>query len=105
MYVVIGDGPAVVRDPDDLTSLSVHAGHRDPAELGTDLGALGVPEDAEHVRLDLARLRHLAETAGIGPGWTDRWHRMIAYARAQGWISADGGSVRAHVERENSPPR
>jgi hypothetical protein len=50
--------------------------------------------------LDLVRLRHLAEVAGVGPGRTARWHRMIAYARTQGWLSADGGSVRAHVERD-----
>ncbi len=102
MYFVIGEGAVALREPDDLTSLSVRAGGRPLAGLG----ALGVPDGDDHAWLDLAKVRQLAEAAGVGPGWTDRWHRMIAYARAQGWISADGHRVRAHVEREpaSTPP-
>ena len=33
----------------------------------------------------------------------ERWHEgfeaMLGYARAQGWIDADGDGIRAHVER------
>jgi hypothetical protein len=47
----------------------------------------------------VATLRRLA--AGRVPdGWDADFDAMLAHARTQGWLSEDGDTVRAHLERE-----
>ena len=32
------------------------------------------------------------------PDWAARWDAMVAKARSQGWLSADGAHLQVHVE-------
>jgi hypothetical protein len=88
---------ATVADPANLRQL--HAEFRgvdDPAAADA-LRAAGLGTVREgHAWLSTAALR----AAGDGSAeWTQRFDRMIAYAVGQGWVSADGSEVQAHIER------
>lgn len=55
--------------------------------------------DGEHAWLDIEALR------GAKPDVDHTWHTqftaMIRYAAKQGWVSAEGGTVRAHCAESN----
>jgi hypothetical protein len=103
MYLTIASDGVALRQPEVTTDL--YASYRErltPDRLAAvladhDAGELLV--DGAHVMIPVATLRRLA--AGRVPdGWDADFDAMIAHARAQGWLSEDGGSVRAHLERE-----
>jgi hypothetical protein len=54
--------------------------------------------DAEHVWIDVARLRDAASAQSDDPTYGERFDAMIAYAQRKGWLDADGSRVRAHIE-------
>ncbi|MDQ0381390.1 hypothetical protein [Amycolatopsis thermophila] len=84
---------------EDLGALSVRAAAGAPRWelLSRTLGAAGAGEVAgEHAWLDVAWLRSAA--GDRDQNWHDGFTRMLAYASDLGWVSADGGRVRAHVE-------
>jgi hypothetical protein len=70
--------------------------HRPRAELRR--AGLGELFDDGSVQLDVAALHDLAEAGATLADWEAGWRPMIAYATGKGWVSADGRSVRAHVE-------
>lgn len=87
-------------DADDCTRLHVEsdldAEGLAKALAATDTGALG---DADTVWLDVAVLRSRAQILADAQDWSQRWDTMIGYAGRKGWLSEDGLSVQAHVER------
>ncbi len=102
MVVYVPDGgPAVpqVCRAEDLSALSVRAVAESPrwGLLSRALGAAGAGEVAgDHVWLDVSWLRSAA--GDRDQDWHDGFTRMLDHAARQGWVSADGGRVRAHVE-------
>jgi hypothetical protein len=103
MFVEIRDGAASVHDAADLKSLSVRV---DPdGDLAAGLAGLGSPaDDGAHAWLLIDALK-AASVATLPTDqrseWSTGFDGMIAYATSKGWTSADGRSVRAHIE----PPR
>jgi hypothetical protein len=103
MYLTIASDGVALQQPEVTTDL--YASYRErltPDRLAAvladhDAGELLI--DGAHVMIPVATLRRLA--AGRVPdGWDADFDRMLAYARSQGWLSEDGESVRAHLERE-----
>jgi hypothetical protein len=100
MYLQVTTDSLTVEEPDDCRSLAVRVRSGAIARLADALAAdgLGRPSDDDHVELVLDRLRERAAAGPVGPGWAERWDAMIAYATTKGWVSADGTTVRAHIE-------
>lgn len=103
MIILLDASTCTVSEADVLTDLRVVTGAAGPEALGravrgSGLGALA-PGDGTHVLLDVDALRSLARTSATLEDWDGRFDAMIAYAGRQGWLSDDGRSVRAHVER------
>ncbi|MFC4949848.1 hypothetical protein [Pseudonocardia sp. GCM10023141] len=100
MIVRIAAAGAVVLDADDCTrlhvetDLDVEALAKALAETGS-----GTPADAESVWLDVGVLRSRAQLLVDAPDWPQRWEAMIGYAQRKGWLSPDGHSVQAHIQR------
>jgi hypothetical protein len=91
---------ARVVDIDDLGRLHLALGEvtdEEAAEVLEQAG-LGRFHDAETVYLDAAALRAAAEPRATAPDWAARWDAMVAKARSQGWLSADGANLQVHVE-------
>ena len=107
MFVRVTGRGVTVEEPDDCASLSVRLVGVPADRLDEVLGGarLGRAVGAGHTELDVERLRELASAGPTGPDWPHRWTSMLAYAAGQGWLSADGTTVRAHVEPGQPPPR
>ncbi|POM23150.1 hypothetical protein BTM25_43020 [Actinomadura rubteroloni] len=97
MIVHIDDQGVTVLEGDDCTRLSVATtlppDATDRALRGRGLGRATESGTAE---LAVADLRALA-SEGAAADWPDRWDAMIAYARRNDWLSADGLWVQAHI--------
>jgi hypothetical protein len=91
---------ARVVDIDDLGRLHLALGEVTDEEAAEVLqrSGLGRLQDADIAFLDAAALRAAAEPRATAPDWTSRWDAMIAAARSQGWLSADGASLQVRVE-------
>ncbi len=63
---------------------------------GTGLGE--VADGGGHVLVRVDAVRRLV-AGRVGPGGEDALAGLLGYARGKGWLSGDGGSVRARVER------
>ena len=98
MYVDLSSGAAVVRQAEDLKSLSVVSpGAVVEATALTELGDV----DGDHVWLAIAALRDTAAATVPEPdrvAWAEGFDGMIAYAASKGWTNEAGTHVRAHVE-------
>lgn len=102
MYFRITPGDVELVDPDDVRAFHVVA----PADLTEDtladtVRSTGLGEVADgggHVLVRVDAVRRLA-AGRVGPDWEDDLAGMLGYARSKGWLSDDGDSVRAHVER------
>jgi hypothetical protein len=96
---LVSGGAATVGDPDDCTSLDVRVARAERGRLAASLVAarLGSWTGGPEAELDVAGLRAGAEGGPIGADWPARWAAMIGYAATMGWLSADGGHVRAHI--------
>jgi hypothetical protein len=104
MYVDVdtASGHTVVREADDLTSLSVRIGQAaDHQAVALALGPLGRVDGGAHAWLDVAELRAAAGRAA-DPTWLSEFEKMISYAASQGWVNEDGTAVRAHIENASS---
>ena len=91
---------ARVVDIDDLSRVVLALGQVTDEEAAevlerSGLGRLG---DGDTAYLDAAALRAAAEPRATAPDWVSRWDAMVAGARGQGWLSADGASLQVHVE-------
>ena len=91
---------ARVVDVDNLTALHLALGEVTDEEAAEVLerAGLGRFHDSETVYLDAAALRAAAEPRATAPDWAARWDTMVAKARSQGWLSADGASLQVPVE-------
>ena len=91
---------ARVVDIDDLGRLHLALGEVTDEEASEVLerAGLGRIQDGDTAFLDAAALRAAAEPRATAPDWTVRWDAMIAGARSQGWLSADGASLHVRVE-------
>lgn len=97
MFVDITHDGAVLRELDDLRSLSVRhsvAVARD--EVASALGRedAGVLDGDGHAWLGIQWL--LDAGAAQGPRWSEDFSGMIGFARSRGWVR--DGRVRAHLE-------
>jgi hypothetical protein len=85
---------------DDLSRLHLALGEVTDEEADESLRAVGLGrltgEDAASI--DVAALRRAAEPQSSAPDWAQRWDGMLDFARTQGWLSEDGGSLQVHVE-------
>ncbi len=91
---------ARVVDVDELGRLHLALGQVTDEEAAEVLerAGLGRFQDSETVALDVAALHAAAEPRSTAPDWQERWDRMIATARSQGWLSEDGATVQVPVE-------
>lgn len=99
MYVEINaKQPATLRDLTNLGELAVKAHAVDDSHIQATLGASGLGLlDGDHAWLQVSMLH--AAGVDIGAEWEQGFNGMIDYARSRGWVSEDGITVRAHVER------
>jgi hypothetical protein len=99
VYVEIRDDRALVRDGDNCGSLDVRVRADDRSRVGLALrkAELGRWSGGAEAELAVAGLRAAAAAAGVAPDWPGRWDSMIDYARANGWLTADGAYLRAHL--------
>jgi hypothetical protein len=92
---------ARVVDVDDLSRVRLALGEVTDEEAAEALerAGLGRMHDEGRASLDVAAVRAAAEPrAGGADDWTRRWDEMIAAARSQGRLSADGASLEVPVE-------
>ena len=91
---------ARIVDIDDLGRLHLALGEVTDEEAAEVLerAGLGRFHDSETVYLDAAALRAAAEPRSTAPDWAAQWDAMVAKARSQGWLSADGANLQVHVE-------
>jgi hypothetical protein len=98
VYVLVTQSRAEVLEPDDCTRLEVRIEAPDNAAAATlndsDLGAW---DGSGQVVLDVAGLRAHAAAGPVAPDWPQRWDAMLSYAADKGWLTEDGGGVRAHI--------
>lgn len=86
-------------DPDNFRAFKVTAPKdMDAAALTRAIGTLGRLADTDHAWIDESALRQLANRPN-DKAWHDSVTAMIAYARKSGWIDAETGAIRAHIER------
>jgi hypothetical protein len=96
MEVVVGRDRSEVADGANLRALSatIEPGASIPASVGE------LDDGGAHLWLNITWLRDAATTSAA-PSDVAGFHRdfdgMIGFATKQGWVSADGGRVRAHL--------
>jgi hypothetical protein len=91
------DQPPRLVEADRLDQLhAVYSG--EPGDARFDELCMPGP-DADHVWIDVARLREQAIAQADDATYSERFDAMIAYAQRKGWLDADGTRVRAHIER------
>jgi hypothetical protein len=100
--LILGADFARLVDAEDLSGfVVVLEGDEDPgAEALAAGGVLGL---GDHVWARTDALRRLAGPAAT-PEWEDGFAAMLDYARTRGWVDAEHGAVRGHVERRESTP-
>ncbi|WP_051174950.1 hypothetical protein [Nocardia exalbida] len=99
MFVRLSSNTATVHQADDCHRLHVLTDLPD-AELADALhvtGAGRMRADGD-IDLDVGRLFRHAKAVATLADWSEQWERMIDYATARRWVSADGAFVRTHVE-------
>jgi hypothetical protein len=103
MYLGITDDGLTLHQPERTNDLYASYWQRlNPERIAAVLAEHGggeLTDDRAHVLVPVATLRRLA--AGQVPeGWDAEFEAMLAKAREHGWLSDDGETVRAHLERE-----
>lgn len=87
-------------EPDDCGRfhVAVH-GHGHAPEVDDALASAGIGgldgDGGAFVRVE--RVRDLA-AGRVGDDWPARFAAMLDFARGKGWLSDDGGAIRAHLE-------
>ena len=61
-------------------------------------GAVGSLDGDGEALVVVDAVRRLA-AGSVGETWESDFAAMLDYARSKGWLSEDGASIRAHVER------
>jgi hypothetical protein len=91
---------ARVVDIDDLSRCVLALGQVTDEEAAEVLerSGLGRLQDADTAHLDAAALRAAAEPRAAAADWSARWDAMVEQARSEDRLSADGASIRVHVE-------
>jgi hypothetical protein len=91
---------ARVVDIDDLSRCVLALGQVTDEEAAEVLerSGLGRLQDADTAHLDAAALRAAAEPRATAADWSARWDAMVEQARSEDRLSADGASIRVHVE-------
>jgi hypothetical protein len=86
-------------EPDDFLRLKVVLyGSYHLGAAGDALAPVGTFADAETALLNVEGLRGLAGDRAGDESWSSGFAGMLAYARRQGWLDADGATVTAHCE-------
>jgi hypothetical protein len=86
-------------EPDDFLRLKVllyGSYHLDSA--GDALAPVGTFVDGDTALLSVEAIRKLAGDRAGDEAWSSGFAGMLDYARRQGWLDADGGTVTAHCE-------
>lgn len=99
MIVDLSAVPATVREAGDLKGLHVVAPKALDVDRALRAAGLGSGGSDDRVLLGVEALRSAAEAVGARPGWAAEWDAMVAYAATKGWVTEDGSSLVAHVER------
>jgi len=101
MIVELRKGVLMVVRPDDLNGLHVVASAGADLDRALRSSGWGWVESEGEALLDVQALRSSALASGVPNerDWERRWTAMIAYATSKRWMSRDGKSVKAHVER------
>lgn len=91
---------ARVVDVDDLgrVHLALGAVTDEEAAQALERAGLGRLQDAWTAHLDVAAVRAAAEPRARAEDWVTAWDRMIAAAREEGRLSADGATLQVPVE-------
>ena len=91
---------ARVVDVDDLSRVRLALGEVTDEEAAEALerAGLGRLNDERTASLDVAAVRAAAEPRAKSGSWSTDWDRMIAAARGEGRLSADGASLQVPVE-------
>jgi hypothetical protein len=91
---------ARVVDVDDLSRVRLALGEVTDEEAAEVLehAGLGRLHDGGTASLDVAAVRAAAEPRATSSDWSDAWDRMIAAARGQGRLTADGAGLEVPVE-------
>jgi hypothetical protein len=98
MRIVLGDGAPRLEEPDDFTAFSVSApGPKDARRLMSAAAPLGRADGTGHVFIEPFALVRLAADRGRDQHWLDGLSKMVAYARAHGWVD-EREAIRAHVD-------
>jgi hypothetical protein len=97
----VDEHPAArVVDVDDLSRVRLALGEVTDEEAAEALeqAGLGRMHDGGTASLDVAAVRAAAEPRATGSDWPARWDRMIATARGEGRLTADGAGLEVPVE-------
>ncbi len=91
---------ARVVDVDDLSRVRLALGEVTDVEAAVALerAGLGRLHDERTASLDVAAVRAAAEPRATSSSWATDWERMIATARGEGRLSADGAGLEVPVE-------
>jgi hypothetical protein len=91
---------ARVVDVDDLGRVHLALGvvTDDEAAAALERAGLGRLPGEGTAQLDVAALRAAAEPRATAADWVRRWDEMIAAARGEGRVSADGATLEVPVE-------
>jgi hypothetical protein len=96
MRVVVHAGGVRLEDPADCRRFHVVHDGPVPLEAALRAAAAGYAERTEAM-IDVSWVRGQAHDR-VGADWPANFAAMLEYAATKGWLSADRGHVRAHVE-------
>ena len=91
---------ARVVDVDDLSRVRLALGEvtDDEAAEALERAGLGRLKDGATASLDVAAVRAAAEPRANAANWSTEWDRMIAAARGEGRLTADGAGLEVPIE-------
>ena len=96
MRLVVHAGGVRLDDPADCRQFHVVHDRSVPLDAALRAAGAGYADGAEAM-IDVSWLRGQAHTR-VGADWPADFAAMLQYAAAKGWLSADRGHVRAHIE-------
>ena len=93
-----------LEEPDDCKRFHVTVlNGRDPALVfGALVDAAAGRLEGDDAWITVDAVRRMAE-GRVGPGWSDEFDGMLAYAASKGWMDGNGASIQAHVEWADPP--
>jgi hypothetical protein len=99
VYLQVSAEGTTLEDPDDLKRFHVEV---DPAVADPAAALSGWARlEGDHAWVAVQAVRRAA-AGRVGARWDADFAGMLEYARAKGWLSEDGASIQAHVERSVS---